>query len=134
LKVFVHAPMLEQAKVVLRAGADGLMHGIIDKPVDDEFIALMKKNRASYISTLAMFEAVGDIVSWVKREEAYDEKGVVPQAVIQAFTSESGAGQLNSFLTNAAFTKAHLPTLRANLKKLNDAGILIFAISNRFIV
>ncbi len=127
LKVFVHAPMLEQAKVVMRAGADGLMHGIIDKPVDDEFIALMKKNRACYVSTLAMFEAVGNIANWVKREEAYDEKATVPKAVIQVFTSEAGAEQFNSFLTNAAFTKTHLPTLRANLKRVNDAGILIVA-------
>jgi imidazolonepropionase-like amidohydrolase len=125
LKVFVHAPILEQAKVVLRAGADGLMHGIIDKPVDDEFISLMKKNRACYISTLAMFEAVADISNWVKREEAYDERRTVPQAFIQAFTSQIGAEQFNSFLTNTAFTKAHLPTLRANLKKVNDVGILI---------
>ncbi len=127
MKVFVHAPMLEQAKVVLRAGADGLMHGIIDKPVDDEFIALMKKNSACYVSTLAMFEAVGDMAAWVKRQEAYDEKGTVPKAIIQVFTSEAGAGQFNSFLNNAAFTKAHLPTMRANLKKVNDAGILIVA-------
>lgn len=127
LKVFVHAPILEQAKVVLRAGADGLMHGIIDKPVDDEFIALMKKNRACYVSTLALFEAVGDITNWVKREEAYDERRLVPQSSIQAFTSEAGAEQFNSFLTNTAFTKTHLPTLRANLKKVNDAGILIVA-------
>jgi imidazolonepropionase-like amidohydrolase len=127
LKVFVHAPILEQAKVVLRAGADGLMHGIIDKPVDDEFIALMKKNRACYVSTLALFEAVGDITNWVKREEAYDERRIVPQSSIQAFTSEAGAEQFNSFLTNTIFTKTRLPTLRANLKKVNGAGILIVA-------
>ncbi len=127
LKVFVHAPLLEQAKVVLRVGADGLMHGIIDKPVDDEFIALMKKNRACYVSTLALFEAVGDIANWMKREEAYDDGRTVPQSSIQAFASEAGAKQFNSFLTNAAFTKTHLPTLRANLKKLNDAGISIVA-------
>ena len=34
LKVFAHAPMLEAAKQVLRGGGDGLMHGIIDQPVD----------------------------------------------------------------------------------------------------
>jgi imidazolonepropionase-like amidohydrolase len=125
LKVFVHAPMLEQAKVVLRAGADGLMHGIIDKPVDDEFVSLMKRNRACYVSTLVMFEAVADITDWVKREETYDEKGIVPKAVIQALSSAAGAERFNSLFTNTAFTKTHLPTLRANLKKVNDAGILI---------
>src|SRR5262245_17718335 len=127
LKVFVHAPILEQAKVVLRAGADGLMHGIIDKPVDDEFIALMKKNRACYVSTLALFEAVGDVAGWVKREAAYDSRMTYPSSVIEAFTSKAGREQFESFLTNAAFTKTHLPTLRANLKMVNDAGILIVA-------
>lgn len=33
--------MLEQAKEVLRAGADGLLHGIINLPVDAEFITLI---------------------------------------------------------------------------------------------
>src|SRR5262245_10239946 len=127
LKVFVHAPILEQAKVVLRAGADGLMHGIIDKPVDDEFIALMKKSRACYVSTLALFEAVGDVADWVKREAAYDSRMTYPSSVIEAFTSKAGREQFESFLTNAAFTKTHLPTLRANLKMVNDAGILIVA-------
>jgi len=127
LKVFVHAPMLEQAKVVLRVGADGLMHGIIDKPVDDEFIALMKKNRACYVSTLAMFEAVSDIANWVSREAAYDSKITYPSSVIEAFTSNAALEQIESFLTNSAFTKTHLPTLRANLKRVTDAGILIVA-------
>src|SRR5262245_9427314 len=125
LKVFVHAPMLEQAKVVLRAGADGLMHGIIDKPVDDEFITLMKKNRACYVSTLAMFEAVSDIVDWARREAAYDPRKTYPSAITEAYTSNATREQMESFLTNSAFTKTHLPTLRANLKKVNDAGILI---------
>jgi imidazolonepropionase-like amidohydrolase len=125
LKVFVHAPMLEQAKVVLRAGADGLMHGIIDKPVDDEFISLMKKNRACYVSTLAMFEAVSDIANWASREAAYDSRKTYPRAIIEAYTSDATREQMESFLTNSAFTKTNLPTLRANLKKINDAGILI---------
>jgi imidazolonepropionase-like amidohydrolase len=125
LKVFVHAPMLEQARVVLRAGADGLMHGIIDKPVDDEFITLMKKNRACYVSTLAMFEAVSDIANWASREAAYDSRMTYPSSVIEGYTSNAAREQMESFLTNSAFTKTHLPTLRANLKKVNDAGILI---------
>jgi imidazolonepropionase-like amidohydrolase len=55
------------------------------------------------------------------------ERRIVPQSSIQAFTGEAGAEQFNSFLTNTAFTKTRLPTLRANLKKVNDAGILIVA-------
>ena len=63
LKVFAHAPMLDRAKEVLRAGADGLLHGIIDQPVDQEFLTLMKRNGASYVSTMALYEDVGDVAA-----------------------------------------------------------------------
>jgi imidazolonepropionase-like amidohydrolase len=121
LKVFAHAPLLEQAKVVLRAGADGLMHGIIDRPVDDEFISLMKKNRAVYVSTLALFETVGDTAAWARRQAAYDERRLYPQSVYDFLSSPS----VTSFLNNASFTKERLPRLRANLKKVHSAGIPI---------
>jgi imidazolonepropionase-like amidohydrolase len=119
LKVFAHAPLLAQAKVVLRAGADGLMHGIIDQPVDAEFISLMKKNRAVYISTLALFENVGDTAAWARRQAAYDEHKLYAPSVYDFLASPNVA----SFLNNASFTREHLPVLRANLKKVQAAGI-----------
>lgn len=125
LKVFVHAPMLEQAKEVLRARADGLLHGIIDQPVDAEFVALMKKNRASYVATMAMFEAVGDIASWVKREAEYDDRGVHPKSAYEAYTNPGGHKIWESFFNNTAFTKERLPIARANLRKLFEAGVPI---------
>lgn len=119
LKVFAHAPMLEQAKAVLRAGADGLMHGVIDQPVDDEFIALMKKNRAVYVSTLALFENVGDPAAWARRQAAYDERKLYPSSVYDFLSSPNVA----SFLTNAGGARERLPVLRANLRKVDSAGI-----------
>jgi imidazolonepropionase-like amidohydrolase len=55
LKVYVHAPQLPRAKEALRAGVDGLLHGIIDEAVDADFIAAMKRNNAIYVPTLGMF-------------------------------------------------------------------------------
>jgi len=68
LTVFAHAPMLKEAKEALRAGVDGLMHGIIDEPVDQEFIGLMTRNGASYVSTMALFNDVADIAAWARRQ------------------------------------------------------------------
>jgi imidazolonepropionase-like amidohydrolase len=48
----VHATELVTAKAALRAGADYLVHSVEDAPIDDEFIALMKKNHAIYCPTL----------------------------------------------------------------------------------
>jgi len=53
LKAYVHAPSLRQAKDVLRAGADGLVHSVADAPIGDEFVALIKKNDATYTTTLS---------------------------------------------------------------------------------
>ena len=51
----VHATELDVAKAALRAGADYLAHSVIDQPIDDEFIALAKKNRILYCPTLYVF-------------------------------------------------------------------------------
>jgi imidazolonepropionase-like amidohydrolase len=51
-RLAVHATELVVAKASLRAGADLLVHSVFDAPVDEEFIALMKKNRAVYCPTL----------------------------------------------------------------------------------
>lgn len=123
LKVHVHAPILKEAKEALRAGADGLMHGIIDEPVDQEFIKLMKKNRAIYVSTSSLFEDVADVAAWMRRQAASDEQHFFPSAVYESFTNPSGLQRWKSLLTNTDFTKDHLPILRSNLRKVFDAGV-----------
>ena len=52
IRLAVHATELLVAKSSLRAGADFLVHSVEDEPVDDEFIALAKRNHALYCPTL----------------------------------------------------------------------------------
>src|SRR5882672_2038960 len=52
VRLAVHATELLVAKASLRAGADFLVHSVEDAPVDDEFLALAKKNKAIYCPTL----------------------------------------------------------------------------------
>ena len=52
VRLAVHATELVVAKSALRAGADYLVHSVDDAPVDDEFLALAKRNRAIYCPTL----------------------------------------------------------------------------------
>ena len=56
-KLAVHATELVVAKAALRAGADYLVHSVFDEPVDEEFIALVKKNHALYCPTLFVMES-----------------------------------------------------------------------------
>ena len=58
-RLAVHATELVVAKAALRAGADYLVHGVFDAPVDDEFIALAKKNDALLCPTLFVVDGYG---------------------------------------------------------------------------
>lgn len=127
LKAYVHAPVLEYAKEALRAGADGLVHGILSEPVDDEFIELMKKNRAVYIPTHSIFEAAGDIGAWARRAAAFDERGLVAKEVLEVGLRPSNVTRWEEKWNNVAYMKERLPILRSNLKKVWDAGILVVA-------
>jgi imidazolonepropionase-like amidohydrolase len=52
VRLAVHATELVTAKAALRAGADFLVHSVDDAPVDDEFLALARRNHALYCPTL----------------------------------------------------------------------------------
>ena len=127
LKAYAHAPILKYAKEALRAGADGLVHGIISDPVDDEFLALMKKNRAIYIATMSLFEACADLSAWVKRESAFDDRGVMPRETYESVGSPFSLIGWNLMWDNTGYAKQRMPVLRANLKAVHDAGIPVVA-------
>jgi len=124
LKAYVHAPILRYAKEALRAGADGLLHGVLSDPVDDEFVALMKQNHAVYVSTLTVFEACADVSAFVKREAGFETGGRIARKTYDIL-ADSAPIQQAPWWTNSAYTKSHLPILRANLKRMVDAGVLV---------
>jgi len=126
LKVYVHAPQLARAREALRAGVDGLLHGIVDEPIDQDFMALLKKNGAPYVPTLGMFEDVADVSAFARRQSPYwDQLGLQPPAIYSAYISGFGVQLIKKLLNNSVSTKQHLPVLRANLKQVFDAGIPI---------
>lgn len=57
LRVAVHATELETARAALKAGADILVHGVDDKPLDADFLALLKQRKALYSTTLEVMRA-----------------------------------------------------------------------------
>ncbi|MEP7366068.1 MAG: amidohydrolase family protein [Acidobacteriota bacterium] len=124
LRVAVHIYYLDDAKDLLRSGADYIAHSVRDRDVDDEFITLMKQRDICYCPTLtrelstyvyesvpAFFkdpfflrEADAALVAQLKQPER--------QAAIRASKS-------------AQTYKAQLPVAMRNLKKVSDAGIRI---------
>jgi imidazolonepropionase-like amidohydrolase len=122
LKVYAHAPLLQHAKDVLRAGADGLMHGVIDQPVDQELIDLLLRNRAVYVPTLSLYEDVADVAAWARRQSSHDERRIVTP-IADGFTTPAAVQQFEGFFDNVSFTKQRLGTQRANVKRVFDAGV-----------
>ena len=118
LKAYVHAPQLKYAKEVLRAGADGLVHAIIDAPVDDDFIALMKNNQALYVTTHSVRRAFLDLPRWADSQEKLDVHRRIPQAVYD---------NLKRRRSSVASSPEQYGYLKGNLRKVYDAGILVVA-------
>jgi imidazolonepropionase-like amidohydrolase len=54
LDLIVHATGLREAKVALKAGAVLLVHSVENQPVDQEFLDLLIRNRATYAPTLVV--------------------------------------------------------------------------------
>ena len=125
MKAYVHAPTLRHAREALEAGADVLVHSVADGLVDDPFIALMKKNRASYITTLSLYISAVDGKAWTRRLEAIDVRNVVPKAVYERFAGDAGAKALQTF--TGVITDEQARYLGKNLRKIYDAGIPVLA-------
>jgi imidazolonepropionase-like amidohydrolase len=123
LRAVVHAPILDAARETLRAGADGLMHGVISDPVDDELVSLLKENRAAYVSTLVFYEACADVAAWAGRERAFDEARVYPKETYDDLRSPGFLTGWHHFWDNTAFARERLPVLRANLMRLAGEGV-----------
>src|SRR5258707_10052034 len=56
LRVAVHATELETARAAVEEGADILVHSVIDKPVDEAFVKLLKDRHTILCPTLVVFE------------------------------------------------------------------------------
>ncbi len=59
IRVAVHATELETARAAVQEGADVLVHSVIDKPVDDAFVKLLKDRNVILCPTLVVFERYG---------------------------------------------------------------------------
>jgi imidazolonepropionase-like amidohydrolase len=122
MRVAVHVVTLADGKAVLRLGADIIAHSVRDEFIDDEFLALMKKNRAYYIPTL-MREVSTYVYGqnpaflsdpFLTRDGNQGEMAKAREAGFQEAMRNDKAGQ---------WYKDHLPVAMRNLKKTFDAGV-----------
>jgi imidazolonepropionase-like amidohydrolase len=123
----VHATELVTAKAALRAGADYLVHSVEDAPVDDEFIALMKKNKALYCPTL--FVTMGYQYAFSNTWKATDieKRRADPEILammgdLDKIPKEMIPERVQARMAAPPEVKPS-PTMLENLKKVWDSGI-----------
>ncbi len=132
MRLIVHATELRLAKEALRAGAKLLVHSVWDEALDDEFMALARKNEAIYCPTLTvpagyarLFEAALSGTAPV----VDDPNGCVDPTTLEniAATPTLGKGLVDrqAYEKRAAERAKNDQMARENLRRARDAGLPI---------
>lgn len=94
LLAVAHATNLEETKLVLRAGVDGLAHTFLDQPPTEELIALYKKNNAFLIPTLCTIASITgeeqDIREHFARHPIVTSRSILDEATTKCMASALG--------------------------------------------
>jgi imidazolonepropionase-like amidohydrolase len=117
-----HIVYLDDAKGVLRAGVDYIAHSVRDRDIDAEFIALMKKNNASYSPTLTRELAV---FTYAETPSFFTDPFFLKEAdpTEIAAMKDSKRQETMKLDPAALWYKEHMEVAMRNLKNLSDAGI-----------
>ena len=135
LKVAVHATEKITAEIAVRNGADFLVHSIDDALVTDEFVNLMKSKKTILCPTLTVFRGYDDTFGQKTEFSFYDLTTANPFQIgnildLRHIPETALIEQYKKAINSAAYTerqKSNDATMKANLKKLSDAGVTIVA-------
>lgn len=108
LRVTAHIFALDDAKGLLKAGIDAFAHGVRDRDIDDEFVALMKARPNVVLVPNLPDRGVAVDMSWLR--------GSIPDAELQKV--QAGA-------TDRPQAQTAFGIQARNLAKLNKAGVKI---------
>jgi len=124
LRVAAHIYDLDDAKAIVRAGVDVIAHGVRDKPVDTEFIDMMKARQVWYVSTIVL-DYTGFIFaeqpSWMR--EPFLQRALHP--AVRAQFDDPAYRERTLASPATAKNKAAVTTNKQNLKVLHDAGVRV---------
>jgi imidazolonepropionase-like amidohydrolase len=108
LRVTAHIFALEDAKGLLKAGIDAFAHGVRDRDVDDEFVAMIKARPEVVVVPNLPDRGVATDLSWLKE--------TVPAAELQ---------KMQAAATDRPDVQKAFGIQARNLAKLNEAGVRI---------
>jgi imidazolonepropionase-like amidohydrolase len=124
LRIAAHIYDLDDAKAIARAGVDIIAHGVRDKPVDSEFVDMMKARSVWYISTIVLDYtnyAFAEQPSWTR--EPFFQRSLHP--AVRAQLDDADYRERTLAMPATAKNRAAVATNKQNLKAIHDAGVQI---------
>jgi imidazolonepropionase-like amidohydrolase len=123
----VHATELLVAKSALKVGADYLVHSVEDEPVDDEFIALARRNHAIYCPTLFVTMGYRYALSGTWKPTEAEQRLADPEILaamgdLAKIPKEQIPARVAGLMAKPPVVKVSDIAL-ANLRRVWDAGI-----------
>jgi imidazolonepropionase-like amidohydrolase len=135
IRVAVHATELETARAAIEEGADVLVHSVIDKPVDDAFVKLLKDRQTILCPTLVVFERYGRVFShqlnFTPEEQKWGNPEVIASLDVTKIPQDKLPDRIKAALADPKTAMDRINKVYEvalpNLKKLEDAGVTIAA-------
>ncbi|MGH9870760.1 MAG: amidohydrolase family protein [Candidatus Polarisedimenticolia bacterium] len=132
IPVLSHATGLEEARESLRAGVRMLVHSVWDKPVDDEFLELARRQNAVYCPTLTVRDGYMKMYQWAATGERPANVPDDPRSCVDPDTrarldetpryKDRAPADLARRLERLAADRA---VMDANLMRVSRAGITV---------
>jgi len=135
IRVAVHATELETARAAVEEGADVLVHSVIDKPVDEGFVKLLKERHTILCPTLVVFERYGrtfaNKLNLTPEEREWGNPEVIATLDVTRIPQDQLPDRIKTALADPAaaldrIKKTYEIALK-NLKTLEDGGVTIAA-------
>src|SRR5215469_888928 len=135
IRLAVHATELETARAAVEEGADVLVHSVIDKPVDDAFVKLLKDRHVILCPTLVVFERYGRTFSHQLNLTPEEQKWGNPEVIASLDVTKIPPDKLPDRIKTALAKpddelgriKKTYDVAFKNLKTLEDADVTIAA-------
>ena len=129
LPVFIHATELETAKKAIRAGADVLVHSVVDRPIDDEFIRLARARKVIVIPTMWVFNSYAAVYSKQLRlmtvEHMLGDPRIIGTLLQMHELADSELGPRQKKLLAEMKPIKPRPVILENLRRMQQAGITV---------
>lgn len=135
LDVIVHATTLREAMVAINVGAKLLVHGVLDEPVDEDFLRSAAESDVIYTPTLVVtpnwWRAIASVALATSNTASDPNNCVDPETVRKIAESATLAPYLPDDMTQeqAEMFLSHIPEynefLKNELLKVYEAGITI---------